>query len=614
MHRRRTLATRARLAAAGVAALALITTPTQPSVAPAVPPELDRIEHIVFIIKENRTFDHYFGRFPGADGARSGRTSTGDLVPLRAAPDQVYPDIGHGAGAAYSAYDAGRMDRFDTLAGAVHLGVNHSYTQMQAQDIPSYWAYARHFTLADHFFSTVMGPSFPNHLMAIAAQAGATTSNPAAAWGRWGCDSPAGAHVTTVSPTGLVGSAFPCFDFATLADRLNARHIPWRYYAPRRGQPGYIWSSFDAVRHIRYSAQWATNVVPWRRFEGDVARGHLAAVTWLVTDTAHSEHPPASTCLGETTTVSEINALMRSRFWRSTAIFVTWDDFGGFYDHVAPPRRSRLGPRVPTLVISPYARRGYVDHATYDLTALLRFVEDRFGLAPLTGRDARAATITGAFDFTAAPAHPFVLAPHPCPLIPGISVTGGEAGGGRENVITLHDAAVITGVFGSGRALSVTVQSRSGPDMIHITPATRVLGRGGRPLNPAALHVGDVLLRQGDTVQDESADAVTVAGHVLRIDAARGAVTLDVRTTLPPRATAWGHHRSGERRDVVIVLLGPHTTIAVPGRHAWSALRVGQRVLATAAQRVLATGALNWRTHTMAPTAQLQVVASARQA
>ena len=502
--------------------------------AASAPAGIGKIDHIVFIIKENRSFDHYFGRFPGADGATTGRTSTGNVIPLAEAPDQVLPDIGHGPDGAYGAYDRGRMDAFDRIPGAVNLGVNHAYTQMYERDIPNYWAYARRFTLDDHFFSTIMGPSFPNHLVTIAAQSGNSNSNPTRFNGNWGCDSLRGSYVTTVGPRGGIGSAYPCFDFTTLADRLNARHIGWRYYAPRQGQAGYIWSSFDAVKHIRFGPQWGTNVVPWESFQADVAHGKLAPVSWLVTDTLRSEHPPASSCLGENTTVSELNALMRGPVWKNTAVFVTWDDFGGFYDHVAPPKRDQLGlgPRVPTLVISPYARRGYVDHATYDFSSLLRFVERRFGLAPLTTRDAHAADLSGGFDVTAPPAAPYPLQPHPCAIIPGVSITGNELGNQRDNVIALKGAPRITGLFGDGSNLTVATRSAHGPLAFNITMNTRVFGRGGRPLTAAALSIGDILLHQGNTVQDESADAVSVDGRVLRVS--RRALVLGVATTLSP--------------------------------------------------------------------------------
>ena len=162
-----------------------------------VPPGLSKINHFIFIIKENHSFDNYFGRFPGADGATTGRTSSGETVPLAEPPDQVYPDIAHGSEDAATAVDGNRMDAFDRLPGAVTLGVNHAYTAMYERDIPDYWAYARHFTLDDHFFSTILGPTFPNHLATIAGQNGGVISNPQHSQNHCGCDAPAGTFVQT---------------------------------------------------------------------------------------------------------------------------------------------------------------------------------------------------------------------------------------------------------------------------------------------------------------------------------------------------------------------------------------------------------------------------------
>ncbi len=559
--------------------------------APAtLPAGFQKIKHIVFIIKENRSFDHYFGLFPGANGASVGRTSTSELVPLRVAPDQVSPDLSHSAQSAYLAYDHGRMDRFDLIPGAVDLGVDNAYTQMRERDIPDYWAYARRFTLDDHFFSTIMGPSLPNHLVTIAAQSANVNSNPAfvnsPAYNdtSWGCDAPAGTFVTTLSPARRQGRTFPCFDIATLADRLNAKHIAWRYYAPPQHQAGYIWSTFDAIRHVRYGPQWRSNVVPWGLFETQVARGRLAPVTWLVTDAAHSEHPPASSCLGQDATVAEVNAIMRSPFWASTAIFVTWDDFGGFYDHVAPPQVNQLGlgPRVPTIVISPYARRGYVDHTPYDFTSLLRFVEERFGLAPLTARDARGPTLANSFNMAAAPSPPVILQPQQCPLIPGVGINGGAAGKRAENVVLLRGAPVIVRIVGGAHTLLLVLRSVTATGTYLVTPATRVLGRGGRPLDPAALQVGDIVLGSPTALQDESAEGVTLDGRVTRVDAARGTLTLAVRTVLQPSDA----RQSGGQvlLQAVGVVVSQETVVVIRGREAdLAALHPGMAIYATGA-------------------------------
>ncbi|HXT35743.1 MAG TPA: alkaline phosphatase family protein [Chloroflexota bacterium] len=581
--------------------------PSVSSATQSMPPGLNKIDHIIYIVKENRSFDNYFGRFPGADGATVGRTSTGVVIPLAETPDQVYPDVAHGAADATAATDGGRMDRFDKLPGAITLGVNHAYTAMYPQDIPNYWAYARHFTLDDHFFSTVMGPTFPNHLATIAAQNGGVIGNPQHSMNHWGCDAPPGTFVQTQSATGQVGTAFPCFDFTTLADRLNAAHVGWRYYAPQAGQQGYIFSTFDAIRHIRNGPQWQTNVLPWTRFQTDVAHGNLAPVTWLVTDTAESEHPPASTCLGENTTVAEINAVMHSPFWKDTAIFVTWDDFGGFYDNVAPPRVNPygLGPRVPTLVISPYARPGFVDHATYSFASLLKLAELRFGLPALTALDAQATTHLGSFDFNQTPAAPFILRPHACPIIPSVRISGAAQGGVGEassNVITLHDAPVITHVITNGTTLAVTVRTSLGLQSYAITPSMSVLGRGGRFLDRLALRRGDILLRQGDTVQDESADSVVLQGRVAQVEAARGLLVLHVTTTLPGSARLGiSHPRS--LSEVVFVLLTPQTRVVAPK---------GERLAdLDPRQMVAVAGTINWRTDSMLRPTLLTIGAAA---
>jgi len=512
-------------------ALTRMTGSTQ-SALPTMAPGLMKIQHIVFIIKENHSFDNYFGRFPGADGAVTGRLSNGQLVPLGVSPDQVAPDISHSSDAAYLAYDGGKMDRFNLEAGAVTLGVNTAYTQMREQDISRYWAYARHFTLDDHFFSTLMGPSFPNHLVTIAATAGGVVSNPNHNGGAWGCDSAPGAFVYTVSETGHRGATFPCFDFETLADRLNQHGISWRYYAPPQNRPGYIFSTFDAIRHIRYGPQWQTNVVPWTHFEQDVRHGALPAVTWLVTDTAHSEHPPASSCMGQNATVSELNALMRSPFWSSTAVFVTWDDFGGFYDHVAPVQLNRYGPgpRIPTIVVSPYARPGYIDHTSYDFSSLLRLVEERFGLAPLNRNDASARALENSFNFQQAPAKPFVLTPQICPLVPAVNINGNETGAQHSNTLQIQNNPRIVAIAGHAPSLTLHLQAPNGPVTIFkVSPTTLVQGRGGRALQPSALRVGDIVLTAKNTLADESAFGATVDGHVIGVGPHR--IVLEVRST-----------------------------------------------------------------------------------
>src|SRR5262249_44399677 len=214
------------------------------------------------ILKENRTFDYYFGRYPGADGATSGALLSGKRVPLSVPNDTVAPDIWHGPTQARQAIDNGKMDGFSISPGAVFDRQNHAYAAMTSAPIPNYWSYAQHFVLADHFFSTIAGPTFPNHLVTVAATALDVDDNPQnVITGTWGCDSGPKAWVDTVNAAGQHKPVPPCFDIPTVADEMQASHQTWRFYAPHYGEPGYNFSTFDAIKHIRESPQWQKNVV-----------------------------------------------------------------------------------------------------------------------------------------------------------------------------------------------------------------------------------------------------------------------------------------------------------------------------------------------------------------
>lgn len=382
--------------------------------------DISVIQHIVFIIKENRSFDEYFGLFPGADGATTGVTSTGQVINLERTPDEVI-DMGHDWTSGITAMDGGKMDRFDIIQDGNYNGEYLSYSEMTQADIPNYYAYAQNFVLSDQTFSSLHGPTLPNHLYTIAAQSGGVITVPSAPnmqnLSNWGCDSPAGAHVTVVDEDGDISQAFPCFDFQTLADSLNSANITWKYYAPPEGQQGYEYSTFDAINHIRNSSVWTENVVPDTQFATDAASGNLPSVSWLVTGPG-SEHPPNSTCQGENWSVQQLNALMQGPDWGTTAVFLTWDDFGGFYDHVPPPTLDEygLGPRVPMLIISPYAQPGYISHTQYEFSSVLKFIEERFNLSSLSERDGNANDMTDSFNFNQSPLAPFTRTARACPI------------------------------------------------------------------------------------------------------------------------------------------------------------------------------------------------------
>jgi phospholipase C len=197
-------------------------------------------------------------------------------------------------------------------------------------------------------FSSLTGLSFPNHLYTVAAQSGGAFNNPNQG-SVWGCDSDDTTTVPVMDANGNVTRVFPCFDFETLVDSLESRKLSWKYYAPSRGQSGYIWSALDAIAHVRSTRLWQKHVVPTEQFVQDADSGHLPHVSWIVVGLG-SEHPPGSSCVGENWTIRQLNAVMQGPEWESTAVFITWDDFGGFYEADPPLIASQNVIGTPRLV------------------------------------------------------------------------------------------------------------------------------------------------------------------------------------------------------------------------------------------------------------------------
>ncbi len=378
------------------------------------------IQHVVFIIKENRSFDNYFGTFPGADGATSGKVSNGSTITLGHTPDRVR-DMGHSWNDSITAVDGGKMDKYDLVS---HGNVNGDYmsmSQLYQSDIPNYWIYAQQFTLSDATFESTKAASFPNHLYTIMADGAETISNPSEPghpqYASWGCDAVAGTTVTLQDSSGKQSSVFPCFSNTTIADKLDTAGVSWTSYAPVQNSSGYAWNAFNSINQIRNTSLWTQHVVPFANFVTDAQNGNLPAVSWLVPDTADSDHAPSSVCTGENWIVKQINAVMQGPDWNTTAIFLTWDDFGGFYDHAVPANADYwgFGPRVPMIIISPYARAATVVHTQYEFSSVLRFIEKRFGLSTLTSRDLNASDMTDAFNFTQSPLPAVILSTRTCP-------------------------------------------------------------------------------------------------------------------------------------------------------------------------------------------------------
>lgn len=360
-------------------------------------PATSPIQHVVVIMQENRTFDNLFNGFPGADSAQSGM-SQGTPVQLTAVPLAESTDLDHAHRAWWRAWDHGKMDGF---ADSTAQDPMYAYSYVRPRDIAAYWNLARTYTLSDRMFQSNTGPSFPAHQYMIAGQSGGAAEAPSAS--PWGCDAPAGTTVPLVGPEGgdLPGP-FPCFDYQTIGDVLDQAGISWRYYSPTALNDRSAYTGFEAIRHIFYGQDWDSNVIsPQTTVLTNIAEGHLAHVTWVVPDLAHSDHPGNNSSEGPDWVASIVNAIGASRFWNSTAIFITWDDWGGWYDHVAPNQLDNMGPgfRVPLIVVSPYAKHGYVSHQAAETASLLTYIEKNFRLSSLKARDATASDLSDCFDY-----------------------------------------------------------------------------------------------------------------------------------------------------------------------------------------------------------------------
>jgi phospholipase C len=415
----------------------------------AASPQTSKIQHIVFIVQENHSFDNYFGTYPGARGTPGGLVIpanpatnnsakyapyllldsqpiylTGDELPLGVSdPSQLSANVSQylphhlsseSAGgmtnawtAAHIAYDNGKMDGFINAQG----GNAQTMGYYDRSDIPYYWDYADHFLLADNFFSSLMGPTFPNHLY-IASGAAGPVSGLNYDW------------VTNGTITGNLAGSFPYeslnLTWATLAQELTKSNTTWNWYDgdPSPTAPS-AWNVIPMFNYFQKNPQLVTQHVKSTQFFGpDIQAGKLAAVSWIMPgswspptypsgcvgiDT--SEHPPARSDCGMDYVAHLVNSIMNSPYWSSTAIVLTWDDWGGFYDNVAPPQVDAygLGFRVPTIVISPWVTPHHIDHTQYELSSMLRFAESVFNLPTLGTRDAKVNDMLSMFDFNQSP-------------------------------------------------------------------------------------------------------------------------------------------------------------------------------------------------------------------
>jgi phospholipase C len=438
----------------------------------AGPHGIHKIRHVVMIMQENRSFDSYFGTYPGAGGIpdRNGRFTVCLPDPRTKHCDRPYhdPSLVNGGGAHDSAdsvadIHSGKMDGFVRTAelslsrgcgrGAdgVRVCLPSSRPDVMgyhdAREIPNYWTYAKDFVLQDHMFESVASWSLPAHLYLVSGwsahcenQAPASCINDPSQVGRHlpdefrACLAAQGVSVRRLRSgrlsasqhagvTGCLANLSPAdrkriltlpaaggsgarqklgiYSWTDLTYLLHAHHVSWAYYVQQGVQPDCtvnpgqsaagcapvaqgartpsIWNPLPAFTDVRADGQ-LKNIKNLSAFYPAAKHGRLPAVSWIMPAQPNSDHPPASIATGQAYVTNLVNTIMRGPDWKSTAIFLTWDDWGGFYDHVVPPQvdRAGYGLRVPGLVISPYARKGYVDHQVLSFDAYNKFIEDVF--------------------------------------------------------------------------------------------------------------------------------------------------------------------------------------------------------------------------------------------
>ena len=425
----------------------------------AVKPVKMPIKHFIYIIQENISFDHYFGTYPGANGIppnvklpyRPGGTP--ELAPFHLHQTFIPHDLDHSWQAAHTSWDNGKMDGFlwgewpmalryywnqpvpqpdpnlvipkqgaflrprrgirrpmsrpageneairagqgpngrlkNPPAGPPPAWVLNTLSYYDYHEIPNYWEYARRFTLCDDFFSSLMGPSEPNHLYTVAAQSGGMVNNP---------------------PPGVAGQE-GVYNFPTMAELLGDSHVSWRYYDENNPKIHTLWNPLAGFISFEKNPKLMNNLVDLGRFYSDLRDHNLPEVSWIVPTAVNSEHPPAYSDQGMWHVTHLINAVMESSYWKDSVIILTWDDYGGFYDHVPPPNVDLygFGPRVPALIISPYAKPGFICHTHFDFTSPLKLIETKFGLTSLTSRDRDSNNMLDCFNFHQKPLKPDII-------------------------------------------------------------------------------------------------------------------------------------------------------------------------------------------------------------
>jgi phospholipase C len=410
-----------------------------------VPP--GKLEHVVVVFQENRTPDNLFHDQvlinAGADIASSGLNSSGQTVQLSAISLGTNFDLSHAHNAFVSMYDGGKMDGADQIPINCFNNPNcpppnPQFMYVNPAEVQPYFQMAEQYTFGDRMFQTNQGPSFPAHQFILSGTSAPTATSTSFvaenaggipnAGSDTGCTSPPTEIVALIDPNGQESSKiYPCTDHPTLTDELNTKGISWRYYTPSAGS---LWTGPNAIEHMCgpnatppnatacVGSDWVNHVVLYNQHPAqiltDISSNQLPAVSWVIPSGQNSDHAGTLTNNGGPSWVASIvNAIGNSSYWTNTAIIITWDDWGGWYDHVPPPKLINDGTswgsgyvygfRVPLIVVSAYAKPAHISHVNHDFGSILNLIEGTFGLASLGYADAYADDMSDCFDFNQTP-------------------------------------------------------------------------------------------------------------------------------------------------------------------------------------------------------------------
>jgi phospholipase C len=392
------------------------------------------IRHVIVLVQENRTFDNLFassvlaggGPYPGADTSQSAAVD-GKTVGLNSVSFEYPADPSHTHPALLGEWDDGKMDGFENdkvyaPIGFARAGPGFTYAYLPANETAIYHVLAARYALADRNFAPRLVPTFASHYTLATAQS-RLAGNPNSSI--WGCDAHLDARVPIfgVGETIIKPGVFPCFDQTTIADLLDASHVTWKYYTgPYYASVDQAVNIYEAFRKIRYGPDWRNVVTPSGRIMADIANCRLPSVSFVMPNRLDSDHAGSLSSAGPGWVGSIYLALIRTiraapscSYYRNSAILLTWDDSGGWFDHVAPPQGpdgTTWGFRLPIVAISAWSRSNYdparphatpyVSHAVRESTAIVKFIEKNWALGNMGQRDATDDDLSDMFDYTRA--------------------------------------------------------------------------------------------------------------------------------------------------------------------------------------------------------------------